>query len=81
MGVLTTAIVGQLVERGAGREIVAAVIKALFWNLALMMYGYDAARRESLRRVTGIGVQLFERLVRLSASDIYAEFSRIVGET
>ena len=75
MGVIASALVGKAMRSGASPEAVSALIKAIFWNLALMMYSYQVVRRKSLKRTAGIGEKLFERLVAISAREIYEELA------
>ncbi|RLG02607.1 MAG: hypothetical protein DRN54_04285 [Thaumarchaeota archaeon] len=65
----------------AGEPIDSAILlsKLLVWNLVLMLHGYHVARRESLKRASGISPALFERLFRLKADEVYRSMRERVG--
>lgn len=56
-------------------ELVVPLLKALYWNLALMLDSYEEARKRSLERATGIKGGLQERLISISSKEIYDEYS------
>ena len=74
MGAFAREILSVALEEEVEPSRLIPIMKALFWNLAIMIHSYDAAKKESLRRTTNISEALFERLVRISADEIYREF-------
>jgi len=56
-------------------DLIGGLQKALFWNLAIMLESYSTARKRSFERSTGIPDGLVERLIALSAGEIYEEMS------
>jgi len=58
-------------------EVENSICKCFFWNLCIMLQSYDFSRQSSFSKATGISKQLFERLVRLKADEIYEQLEKV----
>ena len=74
MGVFSREMIRVLLKSNKA-ELVVPLLKALYWNLALMLDSYEEARKRSLERATGIKGELQERLISISSKEIYDEYS------
>jgi hypothetical protein len=53
-----------------------AVMQALYWNLAVMIYSYEIIRGMVFREATGISSEVYDRLVHLYSKDVYSQLAK-----
>jgi len=56
-----------------------AVMQALYWNLAVMIYSYEIIRGMVFGRATGISSEVYERLVNIYSKDVYSQLAKELG--
>lgn len=56
-----------------------AVMQALFWNLAVIIYSYEIIREMVFERATGISSEVYDRLVHLYSKDVYSQLAKELG--
>jgi len=52
------------------------VLKALRWNLTVVMLGYEVVRQRIFERATGINEDVYNRLIRIYARELAQEISQ-----
>lgn len=57
-----------------------AVVKALYWNLSIMLYSYSIVREVVRKRAIGVDEKLYERLIQVFAKEVYGELSSALKE-
>ncbi|WP_288008007.1 protoglobin domain-containing protein [Thermofilum sp.] len=60
-------------------EHLQAVMQALYWNLAVMIYSYQIIRVMVFGRATGISSEVYDRLVHLYSKDLYSQLAKELG--
>ncbi len=79
MGVILIKISEILVEKG-GQEFIPALEKGAFWSIGIISEAYSMAVAMSIERTAGISQELLDKSIRLSASKVYDELSKILSE-
>jgi len=60
----------------AAGSLFPVVLKALRWNLTVVMLGYEVVRQRIFERATGINENVYNRLIRIYARELAQEISR-----
>ena len=60
----------------AAGSLFPVVLKALRWNLTVVMLGYEVVRQRIFERATGINEDVYNRLIRIYARELAQEISQ-----
>jgi hypothetical protein len=60
----------------AANEVFPVVLKALRWNLTVVMLGYEVVRQRIFERATGISEDVYNRLIKVYAKELVQEISQ-----
>ena len=60
-------------------EVFPVMLKALRWNLTVVMLGYQVVRQKIFEKATGISEDVYNRLIKVYAKELMQELSQELG--